>query len=161
MNTTFDSNKRATLIAKYRRWFHICQRLHAAVVNFYAEDSGDISSAPEERIIEDKVAIYEATAIGSKVQSDYLKDQHQILLDIDVPHVYIPSTTEGHGHLIFRRQVSFAAYLRLMEHMAELGLIEPGFVSATRNRGEAWLRVPWVAKGEVGNVPEVYREQYK
>jgi hypothetical protein len=137
-------------------WFFICERLHAAVVNFYAKDSGDISSrTPDERLVQDKVALHEATAIGSKVQSDYLRDQHQIMFDIDVPHVYVPSTQEGHGHLIFRKQVPFGKYLGLLEHMADMGLIEQGFVDAARNRGEAWLRTPWTAKGEAGNVAEI------
>jgi hypothetical protein len=138
-------------------WFFICERLHAAVVNFYAKDSGDISErTPDERVITDNVALHEATAIGSKVQSDYLRDQHQVMFDIDVPHVYVPSTTEGHGHLIFRKQLSFSKYLGLLEHMAECGLVEPGYVDAARNRGEAWLRTPWTPKGLEGNVPEVF-----
>lgn len=137
-------------------WFFICERLHAAVVNFYAKDSGDISErTPDERVVQDKVALHEATAIGSKVQSDYLRDQHQVMFDIDVPHVYVPSTTEGHGHIIFRKQLPFSKYLSLLEHMADVGLVEQGFVDAARNRGEAWLRTPWTAKGEAGNVAEI------
>ena len=133
----------------WRQWFFICERLHAAVINFYAKDSDNIADAPEERVIMDNVPLHEGTAVGSKVQSDYFHDQHQIMLDIDVPHVYVPSTQEGHGHLIFRKQVPFHKYLQLMEHMAELGLIEQGFVDAARSRGEAWLRTPWTPKDAV------------
>lgn len=133
-------------LRSWRDWFSVCHDLHAAVVNFYAGDSGENITKPQ-RIIRDQVPLDEATGIGSKVNT-MLKENHQILLDLDCPHVYVPSSSSGHGHLILRTRVTFDEYVGLLEHMARLGIIEKGYVSATKNRGEGWLRVPWLTKNQ-------------
>ena len=147
-------------VVKYRKWFGICEQLHAAVINFYALDSDSIENAPEERVIEDNVNLHEATAIGSRTY-DWRRrpcDWHQPMFDIDIPHVYVSSSTEGHGHLIFRKRMPWADYLKVLKVMSDVGLIQPGYYHAAEARGEAWLRVPWVAKGELGNVPEQFSD---
>lgn len=130
------------------QWFKICEQLHGAIIDFFAKDSDNIVNGPEERMVEDIVPLHKATGIGSRTMNFKGQpcDWHQPLLDIDVPHVYMPSTTEGHGHLIFRKRMPWADYLKLMEVMAEVGLLEKGFVEAAKTRGEAWLRTPWTDK---------------
>lgn len=145
MNETKEYRRiRFVRMQAYPHWFKVCQDLHAAVVNFYAKDSDSIEGAPEERVLKDQVPLHEATAVGSRTSTGY----HQPMFDLDVPHVYVPSTTEGHGHLIFRKRISWSSYLHVMQAMADVGLLEKGFVDAARSRGEAWLRAPWIAKGE-------------
>jgi hypothetical protein len=134
---------------KFAQWFRVCERLHSAVVNFYARDSNDADMAPDERVVRDNVELHEATAIGSKVQSDYLKNNpmHQIMLDLDTPHVYVDSTQEGHGHLIFRKQVTWDSYMKFLRACADVGILEWGYVNCAKKRGETWLRTPWTPKG--------------
>lgn len=135
---------------QYRQWFHICGSLHAAVVNFYAKDSDSIASEPDKRLLKDNVALHEATAIGSKVQRTLpgLSEMHQIMLDLDSPHVYVASTTEGHAHLIFRKNVTWAEYVDFLDACVRVGILELGYRDAAYSRGETWLRVPWRGKGE-------------
>lgn len=147
---------------KFRDWFAVTERLHAAVVNFYAKDSQSILDSPDERMVRDNVKRAEATAIGSSVigYDGFHTGRHQILMDLDGPHVYQPSTTEGHGHLIFRKQVSWTKYLKFLDACVDVGIVEPGYRDAAKHRKEAWLRTPWTPKGPEGNVDDGYEARF-
>jgi hypothetical protein len=153
-----EKNLRIDRMVKWRQWFHVCERMHSAIINFYAKSSDDISDNPDERMIQDAVPLHRATAIGSKTRTGLgsLGNAHQVMLDLDGSHVYVPSNTEGHAHLIFRKHVSWEKYIRFLRACVDVGILEPGYVHAAESRGETWLRTPWTAKGEDGNVPEVF-----
>lgn len=71
---------------------------------------------------------------------------HKVLLDIDHPAVLIPSTTEGHYHLLIDVEVPWEKYVDFMDAAAEAGILEKGFVKAARARGFSTLRMPWIKK---------------
>lgn len=73
-------------------------------------------------------------------------ERHLPIFDIDHPCVLIPSTTEGHYHLIIDRPMSQSNYLLLMDTMVTVGLVQEGYARAARKRTAAWLRTPWTRK---------------
>lgn len=75
------------------------------------------------------------------------ESQHVIMLDIDHPAILIPSSTPGHHHLIVNKVLGWSDYRDLLDTMGEVGLIEPGFRDASVERGETFLRPPWIRKG--------------
>lgn len=74
---------------------------------------------------------------------------HRPVIDLDVPHTYVPSSTPGHGHLYLDVDLTWAKYEALLEHLQDLGIIQPGFLlSAKANKASA-VRLPWLRKPEV------------
>lgn len=77
---------------------------------------------------------------------DLRTKKHRVILDIDVPVHVVPSSTPGHGHLYIDHELSWDDYERLMLLMAEIGLLEHGYVAASIRRGFTSVRLPWVRK---------------
>ena len=74
---------------------------------------------------------------------------HLPVLDLDVPAVLIPSSTDGHWHLYLDVQVPDAAYWPMLEALATAGVLEGGYVGASKARGYTSVRLPWVKKSAV------------
>lgn len=74
---------------------------------------------------------------------------HRPLLDIDFPAVVIPSSTEGHCHLYIDKELSWKDYRKLLNLLADLGIIEHGYRGASLARGYSALRLPWIKKEKV------------
>lgn len=73
-------------------------------------------------------------------------DTHRVVLDIDFPAILLPSTTPGHHHLYIDFDMPWANYLKMLKVMAEVGLLEHGYVAACEERGFSAVRLPWVEK---------------
>ncbi len=72
---------------------------------------------------------------------------HHPALDIDIPCEYHPSSTEGHGHLYFPTvALEWEQYAKLLDVLAECGIVERTYVDASLSRGQTLLRPPWVSK---------------
>jgi len=71
---------------------------------------------------------------------------HRPVLDIDLPAALIPSSTPGHFHLYIDKQLTTSAYVRLLDALAEAGIIEQGYASVSEVRGYTSVRLPWVTK---------------
>ena len=71
---------------------------------------------------------------------------HMPALDLDCEHMYWESSTPGHGALLINVPMDWDDYLRLIDLLEELGIIQPGFAEATRQRGYSALRTPWTKK---------------
>ena len=74
------------------------------------------------------------------------KGRHAPVLDLDVPHELVPSSTPGHAHLYLDVPMSWWRYKRLLKALARAGVIEKGFVKASIARGHTDVRVPWLKK---------------
>ncbi|MEU7814082.1 hypothetical protein [Pseudonocardia sp. NPDC049154] len=77
-----------------------------------------------------------------------LLDEHKIVLDIDHPVRVLESSTPGHHHLFIDKAVSWAKYQHVLHALAVAGVVEPGYVAASIDRGCTAVRLPWVKKGE-------------
>ncbi len=71
---------------------------------------------------------------------------HKPVLDIDMSVKIFPSTTEGHFHLYIDKEMPWEDYCKLMDVMAEVGILEQGYVNASRQRGYSAVRLPWIKK---------------
>lgn len=74
--------------------------------------------------------------------------KHRPLLDIDFPAAVIPSSTEGHCHLYIDKELEWKDYKKLLNVLADLGIIEHGYRGASLARGYSALRLPWIKKDE-------------
>lgn len=92
-------------------------------------------------------------------------DYHLPVLDLDVPHTLVPSSTPGHAHLYLDVAVPWDKYVRVLDAMAAAGLLEYGYVEASKNKGATMVRKPGVTKptapfrvGDRVRVLDVYPE---
>ena len=85
--------------------------------------------------------------VGSHVATTTWGERlHMPAIDIDVPCRYVPSTTPGHGHLYIDLLVEEELYFELLDVLARCGIVEPGYASASKAKGQSTLRPPWRKK---------------
>lgn len=71
---------------------------------------------------------------------------HNLMLDIDGPAALVPSSTAGHSHLYIEAAMTWENYAKLLDVLADCGIIERGYADASKARGFTALRLPWVRK---------------
>lgn len=76
---------------------------------------------------------------------------HRPVIDIDHRVTVVESSTAGHSHLYIDLMLPWADLVKLLEVMAEIGLVEPGYVSASKARGYTAVRLPWVSKNDLSD----------
>lgn len=146
------------------------KNLHTAVVEFGLGDSAT-KELGKELIHADNVPIEEANAMGSYIVGSATKEnvvyggvgydflekhsdgtpdkrtgKHRVLLDLDCQHVYVPSSSTGHGHLIIDVPQDWSNLCKLLQLLGDMHILQYGFVDATFSRGETWLRTPGTEK---------------
>lgn len=81
------------------------------------------------------------------VCSDLVHGQkHKPVIDFDVPVTLVPSGTPGHSHLYIDVPVNAHFYFKMLDAMADAGVVERGFANLSRERGFGSVRVPWKPK---------------
>lgn len=75
---------------------------------------------------------------------------HRPALDIDIPFEVIPSSTPGHGHLFFDAPMIWEHYEQLLDVLAVVGILEPGYVGSSKARRQTILRLPHIQKPVLG-----------
>lgn len=71
---------------------------------------------------------------------------HMPVLDIDFAAELVPSRTPGHFHLYLDKPMTWGTYRNLLRALADAGVIEPGYASASIERGATFVRKPGVPK---------------
>lgn len=72
---------------------------------------------------------------------------HKPVLDLDIDAALIPSSTEGHWHLMLDVEMETEAYFELLRALAKAGVIEENYADVCINRHNAtWIRTPWTKK---------------
>lgn len=116
------------------------------------------------RVIE--VPMGDALLYGSKVQNPFTGDffspapvgtgpRHYVILDLDIEAHLIPSSTEGHSHLVLNHQVPESIMGELLDVLVRAGIVQEGIKKYQWDRDkELTLRLPWVAKGEDMSIAE-------
>lgn len=76
--------------------------------------------------------------------------RHAVVLDIDHPAWLVESSTPGHFHLYIDVPggIENEKYMPLLGALADVGIIEPGYASASQARGHSDVRLPWIKKGQ-------------
>lgn len=72
--------------------------------------------------------------------------RHRLLLDLDVPAALVPSSTPGHSHLYVDADLDAGQLARLLEVLADAGVIEASYAAVSIARGHTALRLPNVKK---------------
>lgn len=124
-----------TSLGELSEFPHVLQRV--AFDGGYGDDT-----EPEQ--VED-VAI--ANGLSSEIASGLFAGQHTLAIDLDVPARLVPSSTPGHSHLYIDTPMQWADYLAVLNALANVGVIEPGYLAASARCGYTTLRLPWVRKG--------------
>lgn len=93
--------------------------------------------------VEDVTDPADANVITSQLLDS---DLHAPVIDVDLPMRWVPSSTPGHGHLYIDHPMPAAYMWALIELLAEIGLVEPGYLRASQARGYTSVRLPWVKK---------------
>jgi len=95
---------------------------------------------------------YDVTAAEANLVTSYAvaytDHLHYPVLDLDFGVQVVPSSTPGQYHLYLDRIVSWEKYSRVLDAMADAGLLERGYVDASKKRGHTAVRLPWVRKGQ-------------
>jgi hypothetical protein len=91
----------------------------------------------------------DAQVVSSELNAQYGLDNndHIVALDLDCPAWLVPSSTAGHSHLYIGTPMTWPDYEKLLNVLAEVGLIEKGYRDASVKRKATFLRLPWVRKG--------------
>lgn len=71
---------------------------------------------------------------------------HSVMLDLDIRHKLIPSSTPGHSHLYLDTELSHNQYKALLEALWEAGIIQRGILDQFEEHGATFLRLPGVKK---------------
>lgn len=119
-----------------------------AIIDFGKGSSGDVDQHEEMTVTGD---VEKATALLSSMDMPEAIEKvagsvHRPVLDIDFPAQLIPSTTEGHYHLLLDLPMEWPVYVKLLDVLAEVGVIEEGYALAAKRRGYSAVRLPWVPK---------------
>ena len=89
-----------------------------------------------------------ANCVSSRLADDLFGGpKHAVILDLDIPAYLVPSSTPGHSHLYIDRVLLEKDYYELLDALAKAGVVEPGYVTASKRKGGTHLRLPWVKKG--------------
>lgn len=87
-----------------------------------------------------------AGQLPNLVTSELADGRHAVTLDIDHQVTVVPSSTPGHFHLYIDVPMDWDTYTELLMVMAKAGIIGPGYVDHSVNRGATALRMPWINK---------------
>jgi len=72
--------------------------------------------------------------------------EHTIMLDLDVPSAWVPSSTPGHAHLYVDVVLPWRRYKRFLRACRRAGIIERNYYNASVARKHTALRLPGVRK---------------
>lgn len=95
----------------------------------------------------DVCAIADSEIVSSEIEDG--NGHHTLMLDIDLPARVIESSTPGHHHLYIDHPMKWKQYLAVIEALTAAGIVEKGFLNASKKNKATHLRVPWVEKDDV------------
>jgi len=108
--------------------------------HFFGAVSGVLPGRPGRRTTEH---LDEAEVVSSELKGSKM---HAPVLDLDIPHTLVPSTTEGHSHLYLDVPMPWWKYRLLLHVLAWTGVVQKGYVGASVRRGHTDVRLPWIKK---------------
>jgi hypothetical protein len=103
---------------------------------------------------DDSKIIPAASAVEANLESSLRADgsgKHQVQLDLDVPHIYVTSSTDGHGHLRFPTlHLTTDEYQDLLGTLVRYGIVQRRWARMLGRTGQTYLRVPGEDKDYLG-----------
>lgn len=74
------------------------------------------------------------------------REMHAPVLDLDIEHEYYPSSTPGHAALLLNVMLTPELHAKLLDVLAECGIVQSVWVDSNLIRGYAAVRTPWTKK---------------
>lgn len=95
-------------------------------------------------------SVVRETPDGNLVSSESTQPgEHLPVIDLDIPHRLVPSSTPGHSHLYIDKPVTWEQYKHLLEALLECGIIGQGWFNQAMLDGKTWVRAPdWTKERE-------------
>lgn len=97
---------------------------------------------------EDRASPGDANIITSVIYQDDNNTIHLPLIDLDIEHLYIKSSSYGHAHLYLNTQLTHEEYRELLRVLHKCGIIGKGTFDQLERDGSTQLRLPGIIKGE-------------
>ena len=72
--------------------------------------------------------------------------KHALVIDLDIPAWLVESSTPGHSHLYVDATIDEALYFKLLDALADAGVIEHGYATTSKAKGYTSVRLPWTHK---------------
>lgn len=111
--------------------------------------TGDYEGEEKREQVKPEYFVEDANLVSSEVMSlinNKPSGYHTVVLDVD-HHVAVQrSSTPGHYHLYIDVPMTQEKYFKLLDVMAEVGIVEPGYVEVSKKRGGTHVRLPWIKK---------------
>lgn len=79
---------------------------------------------------------------GNLITSRLPNGKHMPIIDLDVEHFYIPSRTQGHGHLYINVEVEEEKYINLLRALLDCKIIGEGNLNQMLVGGHTSTRLP-------------------
>lgn len=76
------------------------------------------------------------------ISSDKGNGKHVVMLDLDVEHLYVESSTEGHGHLYITADLDYEDLVEILEPLVKHGIVQEGIYNTLLERKHLNLRLP-------------------
>jgi len=115
---------------------------------WYSETIPETYSKAEQESRREVLWHKDANLVGSR-QAGVPEDEeayHFPVLDIDFEANLIPSSTEGHYHLYLEKKLTWKQYSKLLEALADAGIIEEGYLDQSLQREQTFVRLPGETK---------------
>lgn len=113
----------------------------------YIDESGDVTKEGLQRRARQGNLRFIGRGDGNLISSMVAPDQHRPVLDLDLPHVYVPSSTPGHGHLYINNVVlNDMQHYVLITTLVELGILGKGSRVQLDTHNMSLTRPPHVKK---------------
>ncbi|AVP42732.1 hypothetical protein SEA_SCHOOLBUS_77 [Mycobacterium phage SchoolBus] len=127
------------LVLPFDRFMKFCRGQVCGRTDLDGSSGGPV--APEDLT---PTALTDANVVCSKQRDS---DLHIPILDLDMDAMLLRSSTYGHYHLYIDKPMSWENYCKLLDVMAEVGILEQGYVDVSKKRSMTQVRTPWTKKG--------------
>ncbi len=130
----------------------ICESINEAFDDQFQKHLVD-GKAPPSAIPAESIYVDEADAhlVASYCQTVDGVRYHAPAIDIDIP-VRVRESSPGKSHLFIDKQMTEEEYFELLDAFVKVGLVEPGYVEASKRRHATYLRLPDLSKQEPPHV---------
>jgi hypothetical protein len=149
------TEQKSEYLARSHPWRKIVDKLTWLVIK-KRETGSSIPDYQVEEVESEPEYLEEANMISSLIPNtcglNFLPGKceggyHKVVLDLDVPHVVVPSSTPGHSHLYIDVDLKWEKYLKLLAALEDCGIIETGYFGVSMERRATHVRTPWTTKG--------------
>lgn len=122
-----------------RRWIAFAEKMKK-----WKDWSGDSTYEADDEGLTHTAQVSQAQLISSELSAR--PGFHYLAIDVDMSAALVPSSTEGHYHLLIGHAMSWPTYEKVLVALNEAGIISDGYLGVAQRRKRTDLRTPWTHK---------------